>query len=141
MSNEIIEHRARCAFFSLYPLRMMRRSTFVVIVIGFLLMAVVLLAAAWHSAFIRAQYLSMALDSTTRQTAMIANAMTLYYAEHDQWPEPGLDYDNSMFPFVSSRTFGRERIDTYDAFVTDYQVEFTLKPDGKIEAWVIERDR
>ena len=46
-----------------------------------------------------------------------------------------------MFPFVSSRTFGRERIDTYDAFVTDYQVEFTLKPDGKIEAWVIERDR
>ena len=124
-----------------YALSMSLKTTLVASLFGLLLLAVVLLAAAWHSAFTRAQYMSMSMRPTPRHVALIVNAMTLHYAEHGQWPEPGMEIDDSMFPYVSSRANGRYRIDTYDVFVTDYQVELTLKPDGTIDALVNETER
>lgn len=102
--------------------------------------AAVLLAVADLGCRIRTQRLNTQILYLVPAITLMVNEYTLHFQAEGSWPGPGAIYDDSVFPFLMSRSDNDERIDTYGTMLHDRRIEVTLHPDGQIAAHCVTLD-
>ena len=90
---------------------------------------------------IRTHRLNMELSSVVPPLVWLVTEYSASHRENGDWPPPGTVYDDSMMQFISSRTDGEDRIDTYDTLIDGRRIDFTLSSDGTIRASVRTEER
>lgn len=83
----------------------------------------------------------MELSSVVPPLVWLIAEYSASYREDGVWPLPGTVYDDSTMQFLSSRTEGEERIDTYGTLIGGRRIDFILSSDGAIRVTVRTEDR
>jgi len=85
---------------------------------------------------IRTQRLNAELRTALPPLVDLITSYSTSHREDGAWPEPGTIDDDSVLPYMGTRTDDGDRIDTYGTLIDGRRIDIVLSPHGSIRVWV-----